>query len=202
MDNFEAACDLEVTRKEKNGWSTKFHYKVRPGAREFIEEISSLFEVGFYSNLPAQISNSIVRHLDPDQKHISFSIDSRHCLTFKNDKSESYLRKDLTILSDRSIADMFYVASCFDIPLGQLSKFIPLVPFNLNSNKEEGTPSLSELKDYLTYLNSCRQLPSQQDLSLSEDADPFSLQLVVDNLALQSSEIYDIYLSSVKNLLS
>ena len=200
MDKFDAACDLEIVRKEKKGWSTKFHYKVRPGARELIEELSSMFEIGLYSNLPSQISNTIVQYLDPDSKHISFSLDSRHCINIKGE-SDSLQRKDLRVLCDRSLSDVFYVGTNFDMPLDQLSRFIPLVPYTLDK-QEERRVQLSDLKDYLAYINSSRQIASHQDLSISEDTDPFSLQLILDNLTLPPSVISALYISSVKSLLS
>ena len=119
--------------------------KFRPFAREVIERLSKVFEVIVFTASHSSYANQVIDLLDPEGKFITDRLFRDNCLQ----TSEGINIKDLRIIENRRLEDIFIVDNsvyCFGF---QLANGIPILPFYDNKEDRE----LLALEKFLGCLN-------------------------------------------------
>ena len=57
---------------------------LRPGVRQFLEEVSKNFEVGIFTASVPEYANAVINYLDPDNKFIKFRLYRNNCVNVGN----------------------------------------------------------------------------------------------------------------------
>jgi len=114
--------------------------KIRPFAKELIQEMSDLYEICIFTAASEEYANEIINELDPNKK-IKRIISRKHCVEIK----EGYAVKDLRIFADRDLKDELIVDDSIYSFSFQIENGIPLKTYE----GEEDDKELSLLIKYL-----------------------------------------------------
>ena len=133
---------------------------VRPGAREFLESVSAIFEVVFFTASLSEYANPLLDFIDKNKK-CKFRLYREHCCSFTNGFTNSFT-KDLKKL-DRDMKNLIIIDNnpksymlnkdngipiktwVEDINDRELIKLIPYLNFLGNENIEDVRPFLKQL---------------------------------------------------------
>jgi len=140
----------------KEGWSEiiylapnkqpiSLRYNIRPFAREFLEEMSNLFEIYVFTASEIGYARTLIQTIDPNRKFVKKIFDRRFCCVTQ----KGYVVKDLRIFTRESrLKKIFLVDNSSYCFFPQQKNGIPIIPFENNKADRE----LLELKEYLKYL--------------------------------------------------
>eukprot|EP01017_Pseudomicrothorax_dubius_P033273 TRINITY_DN4447_c0_g1_i4.p1 TRINITY_DN4447_c0_g1~~TRINITY_DN4447_c0_g1_i4.p1 ORF type:complete len:360 (+),score=82.99 TRINITY_DN4447_c0_g1_i4:385-1464(+) len=115
--------------------------KVRPFAREFLEEVGQFYEVLVFTASSRDYAELVVEILDPERKFIKNILSRENCLETRL----GMIIKDLRIIQNRSVDKTIIVdnlAHCFGF---QIPNGIPILEWH----GEKGDTELKFLADYL-----------------------------------------------------
>lgn len=141
-------------------------YFIRPKAREFINVLSSKWEIALYSSRKAEQLTSLVNTLDPLKTHIRYVLDRRHCCItqqkrcIKDLSLIQGLNEDSTIMIDYKPQN---VAFC-------INQSLLVLHWNGSDKDNELVPGLL---DYLNKLAD-QEAPAQSNKSKQSYADYLS----------------------------
>lgn len=137
---------------------TKTSHLIRftSGFLDFLHRLSKDFELIVYDSGSPQVLNQILKHLDPEARLISHIVYKANCFLDKTSKQGFY--KDLRVLLNRNLENVFYLSSSFDLHFTQVDNFVPVIPTRLLPTKDQGTTHLGGLIKFLrnTEPKSCK----------------------------------------------
>ncbi|EAS07878.1 NLI interacting factor-like phosphatase (macronuclear) [Tetrahymena thermophila SB210] len=116
---------------------------VRPFAKQFLEEMSHLYEIVIFTASRSVYANEVINKLDPQNKFIFKRLFRENCIY----KNRIYI-KDLRIFKNRDIKNLVIVDNCCLSFCHNILNGIPIVPFYDDKRDQE----LLELSHYLRYL--------------------------------------------------
>lgn len=131
---------------------------IRPFAKQIIENLSAVFDIGVFTAAVGHYANEIVGYLDPQRKHIRVVLSREDC----QEVYPNVYVKDLRIIKDRDLSRVFLVDNCAYSYGYQLDNGIPIVAYH------EGKDDLE-----LQYLEQYLLLLSQQTNPLAFNRDYF-----------------------------
>ena len=80
LDNAKKKYDFECTFDNPNGTKDIYGIRLRPYAREFLEEMSRHFDLALYTASDAEYAALIARHLDPRRSLFAAVLSRDHCV--------------------------------------------------------------------------------------------------------------------------
>ncbi|KAL4491319.1 hypothetical protein ABPG72_021705 [Tetrahymena utriculariae] len=116
---------------------------VRPYAKQFLEEMSHLYEIVIFTASRSIYANEVINKLDPQNKFIFKRLFRENCIY----KNKIYI-KDLRIFKNRDIKNLVIVDNCCLSFCHNILNGIPIIPFYDDKRDQE----LLELSNYLKHL--------------------------------------------------
>ena len=117
---------------------------VRPMARECLQEVSELFQVGVFTASHKSYADAVLDVLDPRQEWIDFRLYREHCV----ETEDGVYIKDLRVIGNRDLQNVVLVDNAAYSFGYQLDNGIPIIPFF----EDKGDLELVHLVEYLRCL--------------------------------------------------
>ncbi|KAL4445469.1 hypothetical protein ABPG74_004543 [Tetrahymena malaccensis] len=131
--------DIQADQKEV----VQAGINVRPYAKQFLEEMSHLYEIVIFTASRSIYANEVINKLDPQNKFIFKRLFRENCIY----KNKIYI-KDLRIFKNRDIKNLVIVDNCCLSFCHNILNGIPIVPFYDDKRDQE----LLELSHFLKHL--------------------------------------------------
>ncbi len=106
---------------------------IRPGLIEFLEKISKQFEIFVFTASVKEYADSVLNHIDPDNKFFTQRFYRDNCICVKN---KVYI-KDLRIFSDRKLENLIIVDNSIYSFTNQISNGVLINSFYNDKNDKE-----------------------------------------------------------------
>ena len=119
---------------------------IRPFAKQLIESLSSIFDIGVFTAAIRPYAKEIVSYFDPHKKHIKVVLSREDC----QEIYPNVYVKDLRIIKDRDPSKVFLVDNCAYSYAYQIDNGIPIVSYHEGKDDTE----LQNLEQYLKLLSS------------------------------------------------
>lgn len=100
------------------------HGFFRPHCREFLSELSKLYEIIIFTAASSDYANQVIDHLDPNNEFITHRLYRGNCV----EKSGLHI-KDLRIFLDRELKDIIFVDNFIYSYAFQFDNGVPILPF-------------------------------------------------------------------------
>ena len=127
----------------------------RPFLKEFLEYVSSKWEIAIFTSSSNIYANAILERIDPENKYFNFRLFKNSCYRDCN----KHLIKDLEIIGHRKLKDIAMVDNSIDSIIYQLDNCIPCVPF-YGDPKDQELVSLAKFLDLLFEIPDLREFNS------------------------------------------
>ena len=114
---------------------------MRPYCREFLAEMSQIYEVYIFTAAHITYATSIMEFIDPGLKFISGILDRSKCLKTKN----GFFIKDLRIIKNRELKNMILVDNLVHSFGFQINNGVPILEWHDSFKDQE----LLHLRNYL-----------------------------------------------------
>ena len=130
---------------------------MRPFCLQFLQKVSSFYEIILFTASSANYANVIINFIDPDSLFIHTILSRSHCCQTKN----GFFIKDLRILKNRSLKNILLVDNLshsfgFQIPNG-----IPILTWKSN-RKDKELKYLVDLLMEASFYEDVREWTSQR----------------------------------------
>ena len=136
---------FNVSYLNPNGIRINAKFNMRPFLKEFLEEVSSFYDIGIYTASEKSYAEAIVKFFDPLGRYVKHLLHRDYCLM----TNKGYLVKDLRAVVPKEELDKIILVDnsihCF---LPQLSRGVPILNFIADPRDRE----LLQLKDFLLSL--------------------------------------------------
>ena len=143
---------------------------LRPGVKQFLEEVSKYFEVGIFTASVPEYADAAINYLDPDKKYIKFRLYRNNCINVGN-----LLRvKNLKIFKNIPLKKIILVDNNMYSFTPQLNNGILINSFFNDKNDNELSNVLSYLINYI--------IPSDDIRKINEEF--FGFQKIVDDMII------------------
>ena len=130
---------------------------LRPGVRQFLEEVSKNFEVGIFTASVPEYANAVINYLDPDNKFIKFRLYRNNCVNVGN-----LLKvKNLNIFKNIPIKKIIMVDNNIYSFSSQLNNGILINSFYNDKNDNELSNVLNYLNNYILPAEDVRKINEQ-----------------------------------------
>jgi CTD small phosphatase-like protein 2 len=149
--------DKVVKVTSVNG-SRNLNLKIRPYAKQFLENLKEHFEIIIFTASTADYASAIINELDPTRDSVSYILDRKYCL---QTQLGNYI-KDLRILKNRKLKDIVIVDNRIHSFGFQINNGIPILEWT--GNKED--TELQFLEQYLLKLAKCENIPDFNEANL------------------------------------
>ena len=116
----------------------------RPFLKEFLEYVSTKWEIGIFTSSSNIYANAILERIDPENKYFNFRLFKTSCYRDCN----NHLIKDLEIIGNRELKNIAMVDNSIDSIIYQLDNCIPCVPY-YGDSKDQELVSLAKFLDIL-----------------------------------------------------
>jgi Dullard-like phosphatase family protein len=134
----------ELPVEGEDGDELRLVVHARPGAQDFLERLSTKYEILIFTAAEESYAQEAVALLDPKGRFVSRLLTRQHCIRI----GEDVLVKDLRILGDRDLERVLIADNEICSFAFQLSHGIPVPPYTGAEEDNE----LSSLADYLEAL--------------------------------------------------
>ena len=146
---------------------------LRPGVRQFLEEVSKNFEVGIFTASVPEYANAVINYLDPENKFIKFRLYRNNCVNV----GDLVKVKNLNIFKNIPMKKLIMVDNNIYSFSSQLNNGILINSFYKDKND-------NELSNVLNYLNNYI-LPSEDVRKINEQF--FGFKKLVDDINNKST---------------
>ena len=127
--------DLKVLEKDGTGTTASSLVRFAVGFGNLLQILSQEFELIVFDSSPVSLLNQVLAHIDPEGaifSHVIYS--SSGCGRFSCNKPF----RDLRVLLNRKLQDIWYLSSSFDIPFVQIGNFVPILPSRFIQTEDRG----------------------------------------------------------------
>ena len=159
-DNNEEYVEKRRIKLEKLEDEPK-EYKVgiflRPGAKQFLAEVSKYFEVGIFTASVKEYADAVINYLDPNKNIIKFRLYRNNCI---NVCDKIYV-KDLRIIKGIDLKDIILIDNSMYSFAAQLTNGILINSFYNDKNDIELFNVLGYLLNYILKNNDVRLINEQ-----------------------------------------
>jgi Dullard-like phosphatase family protein len=130
---------------------------LRPGVRQFLEEVSKNFDVGIFTASVPEYANAVINYLDPDNKFIKFRLYRNNCVNVGN-----LLKvKNLNIFKNIPIKKIIMLDNNIYSFSAQLNNGILINSFYNDKNDNELSNVLNYLNNYILPAEDVRKINEQ-----------------------------------------
>lgn len=155
--------DLQVIEKKSPGVEVSSLLRFTDGFTNLIQSLSKKFEIIIYDSGSPQLLNQVLGHIDPEGTLISHCIYSSNC--FPAELPEHPMSKDLRVLLNRKLSNIWYLSSTFDLPFDQLPNLVPVLPSRQLLSQEKSNHHWASL---IQFLLTSEPLTSEDHFGLRE----------------------------------
>ena len=141
---------------------------LRPGVKQFLEEVSKYFEVGIFTASVPEYADAVINYLDPENKFIKFRLYRNNCINIK----DLFRVKNLKIFQNIPLKKIILVDNNMYSFAPQLNNGILINSFIYDKDD-------TELSNVLTYLINYI-LPSEDVRKVNEQF--FGFKKIVDEM--------------------
>ena len=138
------------------GENVKFKVYLRPGIRNFLEEVSKYFQIGIFTASIKEYADEVLNFLDPENKLFSFKCYRDSCIKV----GRSYI-KDLRIFKNRKLENLLIIDNNLYSFSNQLSNGILIDSFYDEAHDNELNNILSFLVEYISKCNDVKYVNEQ-----------------------------------------
>lgn len=136
--------DMEVDFVNQDGIPLKGLLNVRPGAKQFLQKVSAIYEIAIYTASLKYYADRILKIIDPARQHVSHVLYRESCARTKSGK----LVKDLSVIGNVGLENMILVDNNMYSMWPQPHNGIPILHFTYDRTDRE----LELLHEYLAAL--------------------------------------------------
>ena len=130
---------------------------LRPGVKQFLEEVSKYFEVGIFTASVPEYADAVINYLDPENKFIKFRLYRNNCINVKD-----LLRvKNLKIFQNISLKKIILVDNNMYSFAPQLNNGVLINSFIYDKDDNELSNVLSYLLNYILPAEDVRKVNEQ-----------------------------------------
>jgi Dullard-like phosphatase family protein len=130
---------------------------LRPGVKQFLEEVSKYFEVGIFTASVPEYADAVINYLDPENKYIKFRLYRNNCINVKD-----LLRvKNLKIFQNIPLKKIILVDNNMYSFAPQLNNGILINSFTYDKDDNELSNVLSYLLNYILPAEDVRKVNEQ-----------------------------------------
>ena len=130
---------------------------LRPGVKQFLEEVSKYFEVGIFTASVPEYADAVINYLDPENKFIKFRLYRKNCINVKD-----LLRvKNLKIFQNIPLKKIILVDNNMYSFTPQLNNGILINSFIYDKDDNELANVLSYLCNYILPAEDVRKVNEQ-----------------------------------------
>jgi len=144
---------------------------IRPGVKEFLEEVSKYFDVGIFTASAREYADSVINYLDPNNKYIKFRLYRDNCINIGD-----LLRvKNLNIFKNIPLEKIVLVDNNMYSFAAQLNNGILINSFSYDKTDTELSNVLSYLINFI--------LPAEDVRKINRDF--FGFQNIVEEILIK-----------------
>lgn len=120
----QSVPDFKLQLENQNCGQTDIQGFFRPYCKEFISELSKLYEIVIFTAASEEYANKVIDYIDPQGEYISHRLFRNSCV----EKSGLHI-KDLRVLLDRDLKDVIFVDNFIYSYAFHLENGVPILPY-------------------------------------------------------------------------